>query len=29
MGGETRAGEIGRLKGRFIYVFKNSINLIC
>lgn len=29
VGGETRAGEIGRLKGRFIYVFKNSINLIC
>lgn len=27
--GETCAGEIGRLKGRFIYVFKNSINLIC
>ena len=25
----ARAGEIGRLKGRFIYVFKNSINLIC
>lgn len=29
VGRSTRAGEIGRLKGRFIYVFKNSINLIC